>query len=692
MRQIAQNIKKYGWRGLISLDHITGFSQQYSLEFQEILNAWNKDHPRICAFDQNLTVVIPVFNGIEHLRRLLPQIIERSPQQTQFIFIDDVSTDDKVIPFISDAIKKYKTCKLISNKKNLGFVKTVNKGMAMVETPFAIIANTDILVPEDWVPRIMHPFVSDRKIASATPFSNSAALFSFPKPGQDNALIPPFTLDEVDTAFQGVKADSAPECRTHSGVGFCMAIDMACWREIGPFDEDTFGRGYGEETDWCMRADSRGWANVLVPNLFVQHVHGGSFMAAEKKRLCQEHMQIVRKRWPKQIADMRRHVATDPWKSYRTLAALLLSQGGKGCLLLIDWQGEGVGARAYRDFQLGRFKDEGWRVLLLTYNNAATTFCLELSFIDIDTNISIELDKIETLFHIIKINHVFINNLAFYPQPEEFMARLIRLRKNYQFYLEYVFHDFLSICPSIFLLNKEGYCAGGSAESCTNCVSNQKILMRTDMQAWRATWRGLFAACDGIRCFSESTLDIAGKFFDISAKTRVCEHAPLQPALVGKWQPPLPGGQLHPVAFIGNFDFCKGNSIILELADKIKNERLPLRLIVIGRNESRYAHDAITFHGKYDRKDLPEILSKYGVEAALFPSIWPETFSYVVQEIMLMGLPFVCFDLGAPAERVRKSAYKDVVIAHDVSSDSMMNALDALFSRKYGIHILQKSS
>ena len=80
------------------------------------------------------------------------------------------------------------------------------------------------------------------------------------------------------------------------------------------------------------------------------------------------------------------------------------------------------------------------------------------------------------------------------------------------------------------------------------------------------------------------------------------------------------------------------------------------------------------------------------MEAALFPSIWPESFSYVVQEIMLMGLPFVCFDLGAPAERVRKSAYKDVVIAHDVSSDSMMNALDALFSRKYGIHILQKSS
>ena len=36
-----------------------------------------------------------------------------------------------------------------------------------------------------------------------------------------------------------------------------------------------------------------------------------------------------------------------------------------------------------------------------------------------------------------------------------------------------------------------------------------------------------------------------------------------------------------------------------------------------------------------------------------FPSIWPETFSYVVAEMTALHLPIVAFDLGAPAERLR---------------------------------------
>lgn len=691
VRQIVQNVRRHGLSGFLSLDHIAGIPQDFFIEFQNVLKVWNSGRSQSSAFCQNVTVLIPIFNGYEHLKRLLPHIIERSPQGTQFILIDDLSTDAAVRPFISGIVKKHDKCRLVLNEKNLGFVKTVNKGMAMVETPYAIIANTDIAVPEDWVPRIMHPFASERKIASATPFSNSAVFFSFPKRGQDNTLIPPFSLDEVDKAFQGIKPDSTPECQTHSGVGFCMAIDMACWREIGPFDEEAFGKGYGEETDWCMRADSRGWKNVLVPNLFVHHAHGGSFMAAEKACLCEEHIKIVKKRWPRQIADMHRHMATDPWKPYRALAALRLAQGGKGCLLLIDWHGKDAGARAYRDFQLRRFKDEGWRVVVLSYNNAFTSFCLEMEFIDIDINIAIQIDDIETLFKIIEIKHLFINNFAFYPQPEELMAILIHLKAKYPFYLEYVFHDFLSICPSIFLLNNKGYCGGGSAEICGKCVSEHKILMRPDMAKWRTAWRDFFAACDGIRCFSESTLRIVGDFFDITDKTRVCEHSPLLPALAGRWQQPPADELPHSIAFIGNFVFCKGSSIVLELADKIRNERLPLRLIVIGRNDGRHTHEAIVFHGAYRRQELPEILSEYGVKAALFPSIWPETFSYVTQEIMLMGLPFVCFDLGAPAERIRKCAYTDAEIAPEISAQSMLDALDALLARKYGIQILKKS-
>jgi len=48
------------------------------------------------------------------------------------------------------------------------------------------------------------------------------------------------------------------------------------------------------------------------------------------------------------------------------------------------------------------------------------------------------------------------------------------------------------------------------------------------------------------------------------------------------------------------------------------------------------------------------LLEDNGVNVILFPSIWPETFSYVVQEMIELGYPVASFNLGAPAERLQK--------------------------------------
>ncbi len=695
IRQTTQNIKSHGLSGLTSFDQIIPFSSPGAIIlFQRVLDVWNGPSPRAAETVMPVTVLVPVYNGLAHLKKLLPDIINRSPLQACFIFIDDASSDTDASAFLQNFIKDYKNCSLIRNSENLGFVKTVNKGMSMVKTPLAVIANTDIVVPEGWLERLLRPFNGNGRIASATPFSNSAVFFSFPKSGQDNVLIPPFTLEEVDGAFSGIKDEITPECRIHSGVGFCMAINMACWHEIGPFDAFAFGKGYGEETDWCMRADSRGWNNILVPNLFVQHWHGGTFLPEEKALLCAEHLAIITKRWPKQITDMHRHVITAPWSPYRALASLLLADGGKGCLLLIDWQKGGNGAYAYRESQVQKLSNDGWRVLLLTYTDIAQFFNIEFKFIDSDISISININDIECLFKIANIKYVFINNLAFLRQPETFIEVLSKIKKQHNFHIKYVLHDFLCVCTSFFLLDShDKYCSGGSKSKCKDCIKIQrnKVLYRDDIYTWRKYWSLLFSLCDSISCFSESTMKIVTKFFKISDKITVCEHSPLLPSLVGSWIKPSSTSNKYHIVFIGNFEICKGRNIILEIAEKIKTQKLPLRLIVLGRNDAGCQHSAITFHGAYNRCELPEILKKYEVAAALFPSIWPETFSYVVQEIMLMRLPLVCFDLGAPAERIRKYEYAHAELAREISADGMLRALDILLTREYRVRILQSS-
>ena len=90
----------------------------------------------------------------------------------------------------------------------------------------------------------------------------------------------------------------------------------------------------------------------------------------------------------------------------------------------------------------------------------------------------------------------------------------------------------------------------------------------------------------------------------------------------------------------------------------------------------------ITIHGKYEHKDLVDIVEKYDIDIFIMPSIWPETFSYTTQEIILMEKPIICFNLGAQAERVSK--YDKGYIAEDISAESMYECIMEFYNSKIG--------
>ncbi|WP_303193127.1 glycosyltransferase, partial [uncultured Desulfovibrio sp.] len=71
---------------------------------------------------------------------------------------------------------------------------------------------------------------------------------------------------------------------------------------------------------------------------------------------------------------------------------------------------------------------------------------------------------------------------------------------------------------------------------------------------------------------------------------------------------------------------------------------------------------------------------KYGVTVGLVPSVWPETFCYVVQECMQLGLPLVAFNLGAQGERVGK--WEHGLLADEISAAGAYKALLALDARR----------
>ena len=63
-----------------------------------------------------------------------------------------------------------------------------------------------------------------------------------------------------------------------------MYIKRSCLNETGPFDEENFGHGYGEECDFSLRSSALGWKHVVASDVFVYHEGGASFASESTER------------------------------------------------------------------------------------------------------------------------------------------------------------------------------------------------------------------------------------------------------------------------------------------------------------------------------------------------------------------------------------------------------------------------
>ena len=122
------------------------------------------------------------------------------------------------------------------------------------------------------------------------------------------------TTGALDRIFAGANAGRAVEIPT--AVGFCMWISRHCLAAVGLFDEAAFGRGYGEEVDFCMRASRAGFRHWLCADTFVYHAGEVSFGATGADRRL-EAQRIVDLRYPEFQPAVRDFVARDPPRTLR---------------------------------------------------------------------------------------------------------------------------------------------------------------------------------------------------------------------------------------------------------------------------------------------------------------------------------------------------------------------------------------
>lgn len=267
-------------------------------------------------------VIVPVYNGVDALAACLAALAACVPDAARVQLVDDASPDPRVAGLL-EQFKAGARCavQLHTQPSNRGFVATVNAAIARAAGD-VVLLNADTIVTAGWLERMAACAASDPRIGTATPWSNNAEICSIPDFCVANPL--PGDPESVARACRDAGPPGFPELPT--AVGFCMYIRRATLEAVGDFDVATFGRGYGEENDFCRRAAGHGWRNVLCDDTFVGHRGGASFAGTGHAPGGANLARLVA-RYPGYNALVADFIARDPLAPLRARIAARLQPG-----------------------------------------------------------------------------------------------------------------------------------------------------------------------------------------------------------------------------------------------------------------------------------------------------------------------------------------------------------------------------
>lgn len=261
-----------------------------------------------------IDVIVPVYRGLAATRRCLEGLIAGA-QRASFaiVAIDDASPEPGLATWL-DELAAQGRIELLRNASNLGFVRTANRGLALHPDRDVVLLNSDAETANDWLDRLHACAYRERDVGTVTPFSNNATICSYPYEGWTDGMPGTLGLAELDRVFASVNAGRHADLPT--AVGFCMYIRRACLDAVGAFDAEHFGRGYGEENDFCMRAAAAGWRSVLAADVFVFHEGAVSF-SGERNALTTAATAALLERHPEYPRRIDEFHAADPLRPLR---------------------------------------------------------------------------------------------------------------------------------------------------------------------------------------------------------------------------------------------------------------------------------------------------------------------------------------------------------------------------------------
>ena len=236
-------------------------------------------------------IVVCVHNALEDARRCMESVLSRTAVEFTLIVVNDGS-DPETTNWLRQSAAQHSVIELIETDGPLGYTRAANRGLQAGTARYAVLLNSDTIVPRLWVQCLLECLQTDARLGIVGPLSNAASWQSIPERFSEgggwavNELPTGYNVDEYGELVHRISERAFP--RVEFLNGFCLLMRREVIEAIGYLDEDTFPRGYGEENDYCIRAREAGFQLAVADHCFVYHAKSRSFGIEARDQLAEE--------------------------------------------------------------------------------------------------------------------------------------------------------------------------------------------------------------------------------------------------------------------------------------------------------------------------------------------------------------------------------------------------------------------
>lgn len=256
-----------------------------------------------------VTIVVPVYGDWSSLSDCIYSLKQYINHDTvKVILANDRGPEwQEIEKNILAAIEGYDNFIYELNPENLGFIGNCNRAVLELDQTDndILLLNSDTKVTEGFLDEMLAVLYSDDMNGTVSPRSNNASLTTIPL---RSAVTKGIDQDESYEIFQAINQRFERSVEVPVGHGFCMLIRRECIQKHGLFDP-IFGKGYGEEVDFCQRIRQDGYRCLLANHAYVFHQEARSFSHETKAKLLEENNKIIWQRYPDYRQEVRDYMS-----------------------------------------------------------------------------------------------------------------------------------------------------------------------------------------------------------------------------------------------------------------------------------------------------------------------------------------------------------------------------------------------